>query len=213
MKGAVLSRRVTFLGTYLLGLWGLSVAMSLGASCATVQPRYDYASEPDPRKSEYVLGPSDMLKIAIWHNPDLSADATVRPDGAISLPLLGDLKAAGRTPSKLRDEIVQRLATFIKEESVTVTVAVVGINSYRFVVTGNVEHPGSYASSRYVTVVEALVMAGGPNRFANPDQTIIIRNDATKGTRRIPIDFPSILNGTHPEQDLTLLPGDTVYVP
>jgi polysaccharide export outer membrane protein len=208
-------RRLTFLGVNFLGLLGLSVAMSLGSNCAcaTTHSNYDYSSEPDPRKSEYVLGPSDMLKIAIWHNPDLSADATVRPDGAISLPLLGDLKAAGRTPSKLRDEIVQRLATFIKEESVTVTVAVVGINSYRFVVTGNVEKPGSYAASRYVTVVEALVMAGGPNRFANPDQTIIIRNDAAKGTRRIPIDFPSILNGTHPEQDLTLLPGDTVYVP
>ena len=75
------------MGFYLLRLLGLSVTLSLGASCATAQPRYDYASEPDPRKSEYVLGPSDMLKIAIWHNPDLSADATVRPDGAYEVAL------------------------------------------------------------------------------------------------------------------------------
>jgi len=194
-------------------LWLIS-GLGLCVGCATTHgPPFDYASEADPRKQEFVLGPSDVLRIGIWHNPDLSADATVRPDGAISLPLLGDLKAAGRTPSKLRDEIVQRLATFIKEESVTVTVAVVGINSYRFLVTGNVEHPGSFGSNRYVTVVEAIVLAGGPNRFANPEGTVIIRTDATRGTRRIPIDFPAILNGTHPEQDLPLLPGDTVYVP
>jgi len=202
----VLTRRALGLGLALLQLL-------LIAACGTTQPAFNYASEPDPRKQEYVLGPSDVLRIAIWHNADLSADATVRPDGTISLPLVGDLKAAGRTPSKLREEIVQRLATFIKEDSVIVTVAVVGINSYRFIVSGNVEHPGIFAATHYVTVVEALIMAGGPNRFGDPEATVIIRTDPAGRVRRIPVDYPSILKGTHPEQDLPLISGDNVYVP
>ena len=118
------------------------MARSLTAT-ADRAPPYDYAAEPDPRKQEYVLGPSDILHISVWHNPDLSGDATVRPDGTISLPLLGDLNAAGRTPGKLRAEIVAAAGDVHQGRVGHVTVAVVGINSYRFVVTGNVEHPGT----------------------------------------------------------------------
>jgi polysaccharide export outer membrane protein len=81
------------------------------------------------------------------------------------------------------------------------------------VVSGNVEKGGAFAVNHYVTVSEAMAMAGGPNRFASPDEAVIIRLDPTKGTRRIPIDYPSILNGAHPEQDLPILSGDTLYVP
>jgi len=183
------------------------------ATCATTRPPYNYTAEPDPRKQEYVLGPSDVLKITVWKNPEMSGDAIVRPDGTISLPLVGDLRAAGRTPGQVRAEIGQRLATFIKDESAVVTVSVTAINSYRFVVSGNVEKGGAFAVNHYVTVSEAMAMAGGPNRFANPDEAVIIRLDPTKGTRRIPIDYPSILNGAHPEQDLPILSGDTLYVP
>jgi polysaccharide export outer membrane protein len=192
---------------------GLALALGPSLSCGTTHAAFDYASEPDPRKSEYVLGPSDVLRITVWHNPELSGDATVRPDGAISLPLVGDLRAAGRTPGQVRAELAQRMSTFIKEESAIVTVAVASISSYRFIVSGSVERPGAYVATHYVTVVEAMALAGGPNKFANPDSGVIIRVDATRGTRRIPIDYPSILNGTHPEQDLPLLPGDTLYIP
>jgi polysaccharide export outer membrane protein len=191
----------------------VAIALGLASGCATVQPPYDYASEPDPRRQEYVLGPSDALHITVWHNNDLSVDAVVRPDGTISLPLIGDLHAAGQTPGKLRAEITNRLATFVKEEAAIVTVAVAGINSYRFVVNGNVEHPGVFASNHYVTVVEAIAMAGGPNRFGSPEAAVIIRSSPTGPARRIPINFPAILAGLHPEQDLPLLPGDTIYVP
>jgi polysaccharide export outer membrane protein len=199
--------------TFLLCLSVAAAGLAVGPACSTVGPPFDYASEPDPRQTEYVLGPSDALRITIWRNPDLSGDATIRPDGTVSLPLVGDLKAAGRTPSQLRGEIVQRLATFIKDDSVIVTVAVTGINSYRFIVSGNVERPGAYTTNHYITVVEALVMAGGPNKFGSPEGTVIIRNDAKRKLRRIPINYPAILSGDHPEQDLPLLSGDTVYVP
>jgi polysaccharide export outer membrane protein len=181
--------------------------------CAHAHVHYDYASEPDPRKTEYVIGPSDVLKISVWHNPDLSVESTVRPDGTITLPLIGDIRAAGRTPEQIRVELTQRLGAFIKDESAIATVAVTGINSYRFTVSGNVEHPGTFVSTHYVTVLEAMTLAGGPNRFADPEDTILTRVEGKRGRRRIPIDYPDLLSGAHPEEDLALISGDTIYVP
>jgi len=189
-----------------------SVSALLGG-CAHTVPYYDYSREPDPRKDEFRLGPSDVLQVTVWHNPDLTGPAIVRPDGTISLPLIGDLKAAGRTTAELRTEISQRLRAFIKDEAATVTVAISQINSYRYVVSGSVAHPGAFTANHYVTVSEAIAQAGGPDRFASPIETVIIRNDASGKTRRIPIDYPSILDGKHPEHDLPILPGDTIYIP
>ena len=187
----------------------------IAAGCPHQARPYNYQSEPDPSTNEYVLGPSDLLKIIVWHNPDLSGEVVVRPDGTISLPLLGDLRAAGLTPGQLRTDIAARLATFIKDESAVVTVSVAAVNSYRFVVSGNVEHPGAFAANHYIRVSEAVALAGGPNRFASPEEAVIIRQsgDPKRGVRRIPVDDPAILDGTHPEHDLRLMPGDTVYVP
>src|SRR5882757_8119055 len=119
----------------------------LAPACATQHAPYNYAAEPDPRKKEYVLGPSDVLHVNVWRNPELSGDATVRPDGTISVPLVGDLSAAGRTPSQIRADIAQRMTAFIKDDAAIVTVAVNTIASYRFVVSGNVEHPGAFAAN------------------------------------------------------------------
>jgi polysaccharide export outer membrane protein len=181
-------------------------------ACTHVDPLYDYKSEPDPRKTEYIIGPSDMLRVNVWRNPDLSVETMVRPDGTFSLPLIGDVRAAGRTSAQVREELAQRLRAYIRDESAIVTLSVVSINSYRFVVSGNVEHAGAFSANHYVTVSEALALAGGPNRFADSENTVVIRTD-TKGSRRIPIDYPAILNGKRPDQDLPLLPGDTIYVP
>jgi polysaccharide export outer membrane protein len=193
----------------------LAVAVVLagwGCSCATTTPRYDYTAEPDPRKQEYLVGASDVLRVNVWHNIDLTGDAVVRPDGTISLPLIGDVRAAGRTASDIRAEITQKLSAYIKDQTATVTVAVATINSYRFVVTGNVEHGGVFTANHFVTVSEAVALAGGPNRFGSPEEMVIIRTDAN-GKRRIPINYPAILKGTHPEMDVPLLSGDTIYIP
>jgi polysaccharide export outer membrane protein len=187
-------------------------AAELLVGCATTATNYDYASEPDPRKHEFVLGPSDVLHVVVWHNGDLSVDATVRPDGTITLPLVGDLRAAGRTTTELRAEIAQRLGAFIKEAA-TVTVAVASVSSYRFTVSGNVERGGAFTAAHYVTVAEALALAGGPNRFGSADETVIMRTDKDGRPRRIPIDYPAILKGTRPDMNLVLMPGDVVYVP
>lgn len=191
----------------------LLLASTLGAKCATTHGHYDYASEPDPRKGEFVLGPSDVIKITVWKNPDLSADPIVRPDGTISMPLVGDLQAAGRTTAQLKEEIVKRLHAYLKDESATVTVSVTAINSYRFVISGNVEHPGAFTSNHYVTVSEAVALAGGPNKFADAGGMVIIRPSPAGGTRRIPVDYNGVLDGTRSNENLPLLAGDTIYVP
>jgi polysaccharide export outer membrane protein len=174
----------------LFGWLALAVA---GVACNTPRPFYDYASEPDPRKQPFVLGTSDVLRVNVRNNPDLTGDAVVRPDGNISLVLIGEVQAAGRQPEQVREEIVQR--------------------RYRFVVAGNAERPGAFTANHYVTVSEAIALAGGPNRFSSPEDTVIIRIDPVKGRKRIPVDYLAILKGTHPEHDLPLISGDTVYVP
>lgn len=193
----------------------LTASLPAWLGCGAAQgPPVNYAGEPDPRKHGFVLGPSDVLRISVWHNPDLSADAIVRPDGNITLPLLGELRAAGSTTTELQATITERLRTFVKDEGAIVTVAVTAINSYRFTITGNVDKPGLFGSTHYVTFSEAMSMAGGPNRFADPTK-IIIQRQASKGlpARRIPVNYEAIMKGEAPEQDLIMLAGDSIYVP
>ena len=172
---------------------------------------YDYSKEPDPRKREFVLGASDQVKITVWKNPELSSDARVRPDGTITMPLIGDIPATGRTPSELQKEITQKLSSYVREGAV-VSVAVSEVNSYRFTVGGNVEHGGIFTAKYYVTVSEAVAMAGGLNKFANPHKVVIVRNEG-QGVRRIPIDYERIASGEHPEENLPLIAGDSLFVP
>ena len=178
------------------------------AGCGTTY--YDYSKEPDPRKGEFVLGVNDALRINVWKNPELSGDARVRPDGTITIPLVGDIKAAGRTPSSLRSEITKRLQSFVHDEGAIVSMAVTKVNSYRFTVAGQVEHAGILTAKYYVTASEAIAMAGGLNRFANPHKLTLVRNDS-RGLRRIPIDYERIASGLHPEEDLVILAGDNLY--
>ena len=173
----------------------------------------NYVKEHDPRKHEYVIGVSDELVVNVWRNGDLSGGALVRPDGVITLPLIGDLKVVGSTPTAVRDEVKRRLAAYVKDETAVVTVAVTGINSYRFTVAGNVAAPGSFSSSNFVSVSQALAMAGGPNRFAEASAVLLVRPDGTGKVRQIPINYERIVSREGPEQDLMVVTGDTIYVP
>jgi polysaccharide export outer membrane protein len=193
---------------------GATLLIALLPACRAHAP-YDYTKEPDPRQREYVIGPSDQLSIQVWRNAELSREVTVRPDGTVTLPLIGDLAADGRTPTELRDEITKQLAKFVKVEGAVVTVAVTAVNSYSFTVSGNVERPGVYSAQKYVTVLEAIQLAGGPNRFASPGDTRLSRRPTARGAkpRIIPIDYPRLLQGQQPEANLVLLSGDQLYVP
>jgi polysaccharide export outer membrane protein len=188
----------------------LPALVLLTAACAVEQ--YDYSKEPDPRKHEFVIGPSDALRITVWKNPELSTEAKVRPDGTITMPLIGDVIAAGRTPGQLKQEITRKLGAYVKDESSAVTIAVTEVNSYRFTVSGNVEHGGIFTSKYFVTVAEALAMAGGLNKFASPHKLVLVRNEAGK-VRRVPLDYDRVSSGEHPDENLALMSGDTVFVP
>jgi polysaccharide biosynthesis/export protein len=185
-----------------------------GAACGggpTIH--YDYAREPDPRKSEYVIGVADELAISVWKNPELSTRAVVRPDGTITMPLIGDLKAAGRTPTQLKDEVTRQLANFIRDEGAVVTIAITAVNSYSFTVSGNVERAGVFSSPKYVTVLEAVQLAGGPNRYASPEKMKLFRAGPDGKMKVIPINYEDLQAGKRLEANLALLPGDQLYVP
>ena len=189
----------------------LTLCLALSACGGSIQ--YDYAKEYDPRKNEYVIGAADGLNINVWQNPDLSTTAVVRPDGTITLPLVGDIQVAGKTPTEVRDEIKVQISQFVKAEAAIVTVAVSAIESYRFTVTGAVANPGSFSASYYVSIAEAIAMAGGPTRFADTSQIEIIRTSQNGKQRRIPIDSDDISTRRRPEANLILVAGDTVFIP
>lgn len=182
------------------------------ASCATPS-NYDYSKEPNPRRSEYTVGPADALRINVWREPELSVETRVRPDGTITIPLVGDIRAAGCTLPQIHDQIAQGLAKFIKPENLQVTVALATAASYQFTVTGNVERNGVYSPAGYVTVLEAVSLAGGPNRYASPDKAFIIRDSASGQPRQIPVQISLLQAGKHLEQNIVVLPGDIVVMP
>ncbi|HSO37040.1 MAG TPA: polysaccharide biosynthesis/export family protein [Labilithrix sp.] len=187
-------------------LLSLVVLGSFGCGAATSS--YDYKKEPDPRTSEYQVGPLDQLKVVVWKNQELSADVVVRPDGVVTLPLIGDVKAAGRTPSQIQKEISQRYANFIRVEESVVSVGVSQVNSLSFTISGNVEKPGVYQVRSYVTALEAIATAGGTNKYAGSSAYIV------RGTpsRKIPIDLKQASSGEHPEQNVVVLRGDLIVV-
>ena len=189
----------------------LAFLLPLGG-CGAAPQSYPYAKEPNPQLTEYVIGVADALHITVWKNSELSTASEVRPDGTITMPLVGDIKAAGLTPSRLKADIASRLRTFIREDGAFVTVAVTAVNSYRITVTGNVNQAGMFPSRQYLTVADAVSLAGGPNRFASPAKTVLIRN-ASGVSKRIPIDYEAIVEGRAPEQNLVLFAGDMLYVP
>src|SRR6185312_2870923 len=112
------------------------------------------------------------IHINVWKNPELTTTVYVRPDGTITMPLIGDIHAAERTPSQLTNDISTRLKTFVKEENAVVSIAVSEINSYRFTVSGNVEHPGVQALKYYATVSDAIAAAGGINKFGRESKIV-----------------------------------------
>jgi polysaccharide biosynthesis/export protein len=182
------------------------VGLGCGTRVAEARAFYADAARNDPRGRPFVIGPADVVRVTVWKDPNLSTDAAVRPDGTITLPLVGDIPAAGLTAAELQAKVAERLAAYAKDA--VVTVAIVDVNSYRFTVAGNVEHPGMFSPKYYVTVSEAIALAGGPNRYASTGNMVLVRRG-----ERVPIDYDSILSGKSPEEDVVLLAGDSLRVP
>ena len=200
--------RAVRLSAILLSIVSACVRHGTSAANAAL---YAEAARENPIGKPYVVGVADVVRVGVWKSEDLSTDTSVRPDGTITVPFVGDLKAAGRTTAELQQDVAQRVATLVRDA--VVTVSVVEVNSYRFTVAGNVERPGLLSARSYVTVSEALALAGGPNRYAATDEIVIVRSAPGRSARRIPINYDDILSGKSPEQDIVLLAGDAVQVP
>jgi polysaccharide export outer membrane protein len=191
-----------------------AVLVVVGTACTHPAPDYPYTKLLDPRFKELVLGVGDVVGISVYDNKQFDTDATVRADGTITLPLIGDLKAAGETPSALRDHIAEKVAGFVKLVGPAVQVAVKGWHSYRFRIDGEVVKPGVYAQEQYVTVADAIALAGGPTRFAHRDDIKVFRYDAaTHKTVSIPIDYDLLTSGKRPDMNFWILTGDALNIP
>jgi polysaccharide export outer membrane protein len=193
----------------------LALLLALLTACGSALPNYDYAKEPDPRGKELLLGVGDVVGINVWDQKDLNTDATIRPDGTITMPLVGDIHAAGMTPTELKDKIKQQLANYVKLGAGNeITIAVKAWRSYRFTMQGEVGKPGVLSSDQYVNVGEAIAMAGGLTRFARRDGIVLIRTDPKTGNRReIPLDYDAFASGKRPDMNIWVMPGDYIFVP
>lgn len=191
----------------------VAAALLLGA-CPVKAPNYDYTKEPNPTAAELVLGVGDELRINVWENPNLSTDVVIRADGTITMPLVGDLKAVGETPTALKNKIKAKVGDFVKLQGSEITVAVKSWKSYRFTVSGEVSRPGVFTNDQYVTVSDAVALAGGFTRFARRDEMVLMRRDPKSGvTRNIPLSYDLLASGQRPDMNIYILPGDSIYVP
>jgi polysaccharide export outer membrane protein len=157
----------------------------------------------------YVLGVDDAIMVHVWKEPTISGPLLIRPDGRISLPLVGDLPASGMTPMALSAEIADHLKTYINEPSVTVTVT--ATNSRRVFFIGEVVRQGPILMTRDMTMLQAISAAGGLTPYANKSHIVIQRVEKGK-TIRIKFNYKKALNEGD-EQGVTLHPGDTIHVP
>jgi len=160
--------------------------------------------------SDYVIGVDDQLDIIYWQDKDMSASVVVRPDGNISLPLVNDVQAAGRTPEDLRAEVAKAATKFVEDP--TVSVVVKAINSRKVFITGQVAKPGPYPLMDATSVLQMLAIAGGPSEYAKTDKISIVRRENGKDTL-LKFNYKNVSQGKSLEQNITLKPGDTIIVP
>jgi polysaccharide export outer membrane protein len=164
-----------------------------------------------PHDAQYTVGIDDVLAINVWKEQELTRSVPVRPDGKISLPLVGELQAAGRTPVQMEQEIASRLHNFITDPEVTVIVQ--QSNSQKINVLGQVTKPGAYAYTVAPTVVDAIAAAGGLRDFAKKKGITVLRSKPGGGQDRISFNYSDFLKGKNSAQNVKLEPGDTVVVP
>lgn len=164
---------------------------------------------------DFLLGPEDVLDVVVWHNQDLSRTVVIRPDGMVSMPLLGDIQAGGLTANQLAERIASRLKEYKENPSVAVTVK--EVNSYNVYVLGEVIRPGKYQLKSYTTVLQAISLAGGLTPYASKNLMQVVRNSANGEGRpheiHIPVKYDDIVSGTGSLGNFYLMSGDTIVVP
>ena len=181
-------------------------------SCASmdVQPSV-FHTEKTLKDQDYLIGAEDVVEVIVWKNADLSRTTNVRPDGKISLPLIGDIQAAGLTAEDLRDVIVEKLKSYYKEPP-QISVILQQVNSYAIYVLGEVRSPGKYVVKTDTTFLQAVTLAGGFTDFASKNRILVRRkNDAHAQESSMRIRYKDIIAGR--QDNIMLEPGDTIIIP
>ena len=181
----------------------------------------DTAKTADPAKTAdakppvdvppgYIVGDSDVIRVNVWKEPEVSQTAVVRTDGNISLPLINEVKVSGMTPLQIQDMVAEKLKGFLNNPQVTVTV--VEIRSKRAFITGEVARPGTYSLNAQTTVLQLIAQAGGFTPFAKTDSIVVLRTEDGRQSR-LKFKYKEVIQGKKTEQNIALHPGDTVVVP
>lgn len=199
--------------------WLTVVVMFLVSACSTYQTRgtAEQAGRKasEPLKAEaYRIGVDDLVAVNVWRDPELSVSMPVRPDGKITVPLIGDVEAGGRTPDEVATTIRQKLSRYIRNPDVTVILTELRSHEYlsRIRVTGAVENPVSIPYRQGMTALDAVLEAGGTNVYASPDRTRVYRK-GKEGTEVIDVRLGRIIDKGDLETNIPLRPGDVVTVP
>jgi len=164
---------------------------------------------------EYRIGVDDIVQVSVWRNPELSVTVPVRPDGRISVPLIGDVMAGGRTSQEVAQSIEERLATYVRDPKVAVILT--DLRSHEFIsrvrVTGAVQQPVSVPYRQGMSVLDAVLAAGGTNEFAAADRTRLYRRSASGATQTLEVKLGRILKSGDLETNYPVQPGDVITVP
>ena len=162
--------------------------------------------------SEYVIGAEDLLDITVWRNPDLSRQVQVRPDGRISMPIIRDVVAVGKTPTKLAEEMMNRLKEYVQNPVVAVTLK--EVNSSNIFLLGEVANPGKYPLKSKTTLLQGITIAGGFKETAARNQIVIFRfTEVAPGLKRFTASYDDIVLRSGIADNFELKPGDTLVVP
>jgi len=195
----------------------LAVLTLFFLSCFTVSIASNESDSAEEKLKEkpvfefpYIIGTMDVLEIQVWEEPNFSRQVLVRPDGKITLPLIGDIQAAGISTKGLQSLLTNKLKTYTKNPEVTVIL--VESNSKKFYIIGKIKRPGTYPLSPDMTVLQALAVTGGLEEWADKDSIRIIRRSGGKESV-ILFDYNKVMSGENLEQNILLEPGDTIIVP
>ena len=163
----------------------------------------------------YQIGVDDIVQVSVWRNPELGITVPVRPDGMISVPLVGDVMAGGRTPTEVAADIQKKLADFVRDPQVAVILTELRSHEYlsRVRVTGAVRQPISIPYRQGMTVLDAVLAAGGVNEFAAPDRSDLFRRNKDDTNATYPVRLDRILNRGDLSTNYTVAPGDVIVIP
>jgi polysaccharide export outer membrane protein len=192
----------------------IAASVAFGERCLA---RQEPARALEGCTASYVIGPEDVLDIAVWKNTEISRTVPVRPDGKISLPLLNDVQAAGLSPMQLRESLTKALSAYMPEPAVSVLVR--EVHSFKVTVIGQVKAPGRYELKDRATVLDVLALAGGPNEYAARNRIVVLRQDQP-ATVQIPFPYDRLTSkgsskggSKDSPENFCVKPGDVILVP